>query len=269
MDEFERRLQKSLHDRSAEIESSSVDARQIKRRSHTRRAFAGSAAALSVALIALTAFQSVSGSRDLDTEPAVPASSPSSPPDYAGSPERIDKAGHPPIDCSGFARHCLPFASGERNGLAWTLFLFKETSRMGGGLFAGKTWCVGLDIDQVGGGGCPASIPRGVHVAPGRSGGDFESEDVLGGRLSLEVARVQIHIEGYAPFDVPIIEGPRLRGPKAPGVNHFIAFAPTGSYVEVAVFDESGQQLQRRSIPNGAPMLPEHTPPDAPPATDD
>lgn len=245
MDQFEDRLKQTLRSRSADVRTDPMDTRPVIRRSRVRRTLVSSMVVVAVSLVGFSALQALPRSLG-DNEQSV-AASPSPSPTYDGAPGTIERRNHPHVECSHGDSDCLPFASGTRYGLSWTMYLFKSEHH----LFRPsprEEWCVGLDMNGGGGGGCPAGIPADTHLSLGRSSGDAPSEDVIEGELSKAVSRVEVRIEGYRPFDVPVIPGPQLDAAEDPKVNYFIAFAPTDAKVEVTVYDSSGRELEADEI---------------------
>ena len=130
----------------------------------------------------------------------------------------------------------IEFAQGERLGLPWTMWLYREAHRMDDPT-PRERWCDALKWDGVSS-ACPAAIPKNQFLSMSRSGGEA-SEDAVTGDLHQGVARVEVRLEGYAPFDVPVIGGPEIMPWREdPLVNYFVAFVPRGSSGTVAVFDQ-------------------------------
>jgi hypothetical protein len=234
MNNYEDRLAEMLRRRSADVDDSSLRAHQVVRRARTRRTLTMSTLVVGVLAVAFTGV-GLSRIEHHDQKPAVPGET--SP--YPGHPGPFTTGDNPKTGRVEFAR-------GERRGLIWKLWLRKSNYRLDKHGPRGE-YCTWLEWDG-GGGSCPARLPKSSYLSIRRES-SAGSEDAVTGDIDRDVARVEIRLNGYGPFDVPIIEGPAINPPEEdPRVNYFLAFIPVDSTGTVAVFDRSGTELQVEPI---------------------
>lgn len=240
MNDFESRMTEMMRARSTDVDGTVVPAHQIVRRARRRRTMS-----LSVAVAGLVAlvFSGAALSTMSDRPPrevAAPGDpSPGNTP-YDGHPGEFDTTDDPSTDK-------IEIATGEHRGLVWTLSMYRDASRPDNP-GPKEMWCDDFEWDG-GGGGCPINLSKDVYLSIGRQGGDGNSEDSLTGELDKRVARVEVRLDGYAPFEVPVIPGPEIEpAEEDPDVNFMVAFVPGGSTGEIAVFDADDNELQTQPI---------------------
>jgi hypothetical protein len=237
MDSFEAQLRQMMRQRSVDVDSITIATGQIVRRARRGRAVTVSLAAASLVALVFSGV-ALSTSGGLGPSPEAAGTGDATP--YPGDPRLIDTRDDPET-----AR--IEIATGERKGRTWSYSLYRDNPPRDRA--RGDVWCTSFTWFRG-----PSQICGGVYVPDD----DFSSigrhipggsQDALLGQLDRRVARVVVDLDGYAPFEVPVIPGPRIDPPEDdPGVNFVVAFIPYGSTGEVIVVDAAGNLLQRKEI---------------------
>ena len=244
MDQFEDRLRQTLRRRSSDVGPHPLNVGQVLRRSRVRRATVMATVFACVALVGIATAQSIYG--PLREHDQSVAASPSSAGRYPHELGPISTHNHPGFECESHYSECVPFASGTRNEQSWTMYLAKfKPSRPE--YEASVRWSFSVLWNGGINGGCSSPIATKVLTFRDSSGSTLE--DRIAGCLSTAVARVEVRVKGYEPFEVPVVPGPRVDAAEETEANYFIAFVPTHATVEVAVFDSSGRELEVRKVP--------------------